>query len=446
MSAPLPRRVLVVGLGKTGLSVIRWLLSEGCDVSAVDTRANPPGLDVLRQQYPEVAVYAGGLPQRIFEHIDMMVVSPGISIRTEEIAEARANGVELVGDVELFARANTKPVIAITGSNGKSTVTELAAAMLNEAGVKATAAGNIGLPVLDLLDTDYDAAVLELSSFQLETTRSLRSAAAVVLNVSEDHMDRYDDPGEYAAAKAGIYRNCDRAVLNRDDPAVMNMARGGLAESVSFGLSSPQDAGDFGRMEIDNELWLVKGDQPLLRVDELAMPGSHNQANVLAALALVEKLGVAPDQAVDTARRFTGLAHRCRLVLTYGGVSWINDSKATNVGATAAALQGMTRPVILIAGGDAKGADFAPLAPLVKKHVKALILLGRDKQLLAEALADAAPVSRVDDMRQAVKLADDLAESGDLVMLSPACASLDMYRNFAERGEHFETLARGLAS
>ncbi|RTZ61315.1 MAG: UDP-N-acetylmuramoyl-L-alanine--D-glutamate ligase [Gammaproteobacteria bacterium] len=447
MTAPLPKKVLVVGLGQTGLSAVRYLNARGCDVRVADTRANPPGLVELRRQFSQVPVHTGAFDASVFIGVDALVVSPGVSVKTPAIAEAVGRGAELLGDVELFLRANTKPVIAITGSNGKSTVTELAAEMLRDAGQQAVAAGNIGLPVLDLLEQhDYEVAVLELSSFQLETTRSLHSAAAVVLNVSEDHMDRYDDLAAYAAAKSTVYRTASRVVLNRDDRLVMAMDIDPGAEIISFGLSCPQTMDDFGRVQVDGETWLVKGENKLLRADRMTMPGSHNQANVLAAMALVETLGVDPVAAADTAWRFGGLNHRCKLVANRKNVAWINDSKATNVGATVAALQGMTRPVVLIAGGEGKSADFTALEQPIRKHVRSLILLGRDKQLIADAVGDAADVTLVDSMEQAVVAADARAESGDIVMLSPACASLDMYRNFAARGEHFEALLQELTS
>ena len=447
MSAPVPDQALVVGLGQTGLSVVRYLKQCGCDVSVVDSRANPPGLAQLRSQFPQVPVRTGGFDAALFADADTLVVSPGVSVRTPVIAEAAGRGAELIGDVELFLRANRKPVIAITGSNGKSTVTELTAAMLRDAGQRAVAAGNIGRPVLDLLALDdYDVAVLELSSFQLETTHSLNSVAAVVLNLSEDHMDRYADVAEYAAAKSVVYGAAGRVVLNRDDSRVMAMEFDSAAEIVSFGLSRPVTTDDFGRVDIDAESWLVKGENRLLRVDRMVMPGSHNQANVLAAMALAETLGVAPEAAADTARRFGGLTHRCKLVADKNGVLWINDSKATNVGATVAALQGMNRPVVLIAGGEGKGADFTALRQPLRDHVRLLILLGRDKQLIADAIGDAAEVMLVDTMEQAVAAAAAQAEPGDVVLLSPACASFDMYRNFAERGEHFAALLREMTS
>lgn len=445
MTASLPKNVLVTGLGKTGLSAVRYLVGQGCDAHVADTRDNPPGLEELRALYPDIPVHVGDMDSLNLTGVDMIVVSPGVSVKTPMFAKAAESGIELVGDVELFLRANSKPVIAITGSNGKSTVTELTTAILNDAGKKAVAAGNIGLPVLDLLDAaDYDVAVLELSSFQLETTHSLNSAAAVVLNVSEDHMDRYESLAEYAAAKAVVYQAGKRLVLNRDDAVVMAMARNDAAEIVSFGLTKPQNDADYGRADVNDELWLLKGEQKLLPVSKLSMPGAHNQTNVLASIALAEALGVSPRVAAQTASGFTGLSHRCKLVASVSDVLWINDSKATNVGATVAALEGLNRPLILIAGGEGKGADFTPLKPAVKSCAKLVILFGKDKQVLSDTLAGSVPVHLVNDMAEAVDLAAKQAVPGDIVMLSPACASLDMYRNFAERGEHFETLVEGL--
>ena len=436
------KRALVVGLGLTGLSCVRYLTARGYEVTVMDTRAQPPKLEALRRDYPQVVVHTGGFVPALFVDPGLLVVSPGVSVKEPEIARAIAAGHQAIGDIELFATAARAPVIAVTGANGKSTVTALAGAMCRTAGLKTAVGGNIGLPALALLEDDTsDVYVLELSSFQLETTHSLNARVATVLNLTPDHMDRYRDIQEYAQAKAHVFRGDGAMVLNADDPLVMAMVRPNR-RVIRFSLNPPASAGDYGLATHAGAEWLVKGAQPLMPAAEVALAGRHNLANVLAAMALTEMVGVAPEAQREAARKFTGLRHRTELVAERDGVRWYDDSKGTNVGATAAALNGMTAPAILIAGGDGKGQDFDELRPVVARRARAVVLIGRDAPLIARALGDAVPVHRAQDMRAAVETARALARPGDAVLLSPACASFDMFRNYEHRGEVFREALR----
>ncbi len=447
-------RALVVGLGATGLSCVRYLRAQGYEVSVVDSRGAPPGLAELCRTFPEVACHTGGFDERVFQAATLLVVSPGVALREPVVARTVARGVEALGDIELFARAvqgstsvaggrmpgataANVPVLAVTGANGKSTVTSLTGAMCREAGLATAVGGNIGVPALDLLaQAPTDVYVLELSSFQLETTESLRPLAATVLNVTPDHMDRYRDLDEYAAAKARVFRGEGVMVLNADDPLVMRMAEPGRTVA-RFGLGAPASEHDYGLVMHGGEEWLVKGERRLLPAGEVPLAGRHNLANVLAAMALAE-VAKAPFDAMKRAiLHFKGLAHRTELIAERDGVRWINDSKGTNVGATLAALNGMTGPAVLIAGGDGKGADFSALKSACAVRARAVVLIGRDAPLIEAALANVVPVAHAADMAQAVRRARGFAQPGDVVLLSPACASFDMYRNYEHRGDVF---------
>lgn len=430
-------KVLIVGLGKTGLSCARYLSSLGAEVAVVDSREQPPALDALRHELPDVAVFTGGFEARVFEYAEQLVVSPGVSLHEPAIAQALQRGVPVLGDIELFARAAQAPVVAITGSNGKSTVTSLVGEMLRGAGLDVRVGGNLGTPALELLrPQEPDFYVLELSSFQLETTTSLKPAAAAVLNVSADHMDRYTSMDEYAQAKQRIYHGAGTSVLNRDDPLVSAMAEVGRAV-VWFGLQAPRSELEYG-MECENgDCWLMHGTQRLLPESALRMRGRHNVSNALAALALAHGVGVDGERTLQVLREFPGLAHRTQWVAEKDGVTWFNDSKGTNVGATLAAVSGMPEKIVLIAGGDGKGADFSPLRPVLEKKGRAVVLIGRDAPRLEQALRGALPAVHAKDMTEAVARAAELAQPGDTVLLSPACASLDMYRNYEHRGEVF---------
>ena len=431
------KRALVVGLGVSGLSSARWLARQGYAVSVVDSRAQPPGLAALHADLPEVMVHTGSFDPTLFRDPGLLVMSPGVSLHEPIIAAAIERGVEALGDVELFARVATAPVIAITGANGKSTVTSLVGDMCKEAGFDVAVGGNIGVPVLDLLRTpEPELYVLELSSFQLETTASLKARAATVLNITPDHMDRYANQGEYAAAKARIFRGEGSMILNADDPVVLAMRQAGRT-TRSFGTNPPVNDSDYGLMTHAGETWLARGARPLMPASDVPVPGRHNLINVLAAMALAEAMHVPLDAMQRAVAKFRGLHHRTELIAERDGVRWIDDSKGTNVGATAAALKGMGAPVILIAGGDGKGADFSALRAPVAEHARAVVLIGRDAALIEKAIAGAVPVVHAQDMQAAVHAAARLARSGDVVLLSPACASFDMFRNYEHRGQVF---------
>lgn len=437
-------QTLVVGLGQTGLSVVRHLQQRGVACAVLDSRQNPPGRGELQTEFAEVPFRFGAFAQSQdwFAQAKTLVVSPGIAIATPEIHRAAQRGAEVIGDVELFVREAQAPIVAITGSNGKSSVTTLVDLMVKQAGMQSLAGGNLGFAVLDMLHQPVpDLYVLELSSFQLETTRSLQAAAAVVLNVSEDHMDRYASFEDYAAAKQVVYQHCQYALGNRDDALVMDMLT--AQSAVSFGLDEPA-AGQYGLREQAGKTYLAKGTDCLLAVDEMRLPGAHNQANALAALALGEVVGIPLPSMLDAVREFSGLAHRTQWLRERQGVQWFNDSKGTNVGATLAALAGLPGKTVLIAGGQGKGSDFSPLQAVAAQKARAVVLLGEDKAKLAEVMQGHAPYLLADDMQDAVNLAADLAQPGDNVLLSPACASFDMFRSYVHRGEVFSELVGGL--
>jgi UDP-N-acetylmuramoylalanine--D-glutamate ligase len=448
-------KALVVGMGDTGASCVRWLLEHDATVRATDTREEPPHAQHLREAFPEVALSLGGIDKADIDWADMVVVSPGVALATPVIQQAIAAGKDVVGDVELFARAiknTTSKVIAITGSNGKSTVTSLVGHLCAAVGLDTVVAGNIGLPVLEALDNretlgkDPDVWVLELSSFQLETTSSLHPDAATVLNISQDHMDRYAGLDDYAAAKARVFAGEGVQVLNRDDPMVMAMALPGRMQS-SFGIDPMTAEGfvppGFGLTHRKDRLWLAEGEQALLPVDKLPIAGLHNAANALAALALCRAIDLSYDGLVPALKTFEGLPHRVQRVAEIAGRTFYDDSKGTNVGATAAALLGFTVPVVLIAGGDGKGQDFSPLREAVK-NARAVVQIGRDGPLVAAAIGDACQLQRAESMQEAVQLAFDLSQPGDAVLLSPACASWDMFRNYAHRAEVFIAAVKNL--
>ncbi|TXH67542.1 MAG: UDP-N-acetylmuramoyl-L-alanine--D-glutamate ligase [Thiothrix sp.] len=438
-------KTLVVGLGITGLSVARYLKAQGIAFAVVDSREDPPGKEELLRQFPESA-YAFGDFAKVnawFEQAQTLVVSPGIAVATPEIQSARLRGAEIIGDIELFVRVAQAPIVAITGSNGKSSVTTLVDLMAKQAGLQSLAGGNLGYAALDLLDLPIpDVYVMELSSFQLETTHSLKAAAAVVLNVSEDHMDRYLSYADYAAAKQVIYQDCQCAVLNRDDTLVMQMAPIS-GKQVSFGLDVPE-AGHYGIREHEGTTWLAKGEDLLLATTEMKLPGSHNHANALAALALGEAVGIPLQGMLTALREFGGLDHRTQWVRQRQGVCWYDDSKGTNVGATLAALQGLPGKTVLIAGGIGKDADFTPLGPAIQAKARAVVLIGRDASLIAQVIDPSVPVHYASTMEAAVQLAAEAAQPGDNVLLSPACASFDMFKNYGHRGEVFSAAVRGL--
>ena len=441
-------QTLVVGLGVSGLSVARFLAARDVPLAVTDTRDQPPGLLELRLELPDVAVFSGGFDRKAFEAAERLVVSPGVALSTPIIQEAIARGVEVIGDVELFLREAVAPVIAITGSNGKSTVTTLLGEMAEAAGIRAGVGGNLGKPVLELLDENAELYILELSSFQLETTHSLKAQAAVILNLCEDHMDRYNSFDDYVAAKRVVYEHASNAVINLDD-ALATVQAGAVTNRIAFSMQEPH-GDDYGICEKAGEKWLCKGESLLMPVSEILVAGRHNQANVLAALALGEAAGMPMAAMLQAVRRFRGLAHRTQFVAEIDGVRWYNDSKGTNIGACIAALEGLhaddASRTVLIAGGDCKGADFSELKPVLPDFVRALVLIGRDAQLIADATGGAVKTLLAPDLRQAVMLAHAEAEAGDRVLLSPACASFDMFRNYLDRGEQFMRIVMELQS
>jgi UDP-N-acetylmuramoylalanine--D-glutamate ligase len=435
---------LVVGLGRSGLSAVRTLVELGAEVEVIDSRIDPPELPRLRGEFPHLACHLGGFNPEVFARAARLVVSPGVAVRTPVIAAAQARGTPIWGDIELFVRLAKAPVAAITGSNGKSTVTTLLGLMVEQAGIPVGVGGNLGTPALDLLRCAQEPAlyVLELSSFQLETTHSLDAKAATVLNISADHMDRYPDLAAYAQAKQRIFRGTGWQIVNADDPWVRAMIDP-RRPLLGFTLNPP-GPGEFGlRRRADGTAWLAFGDEDWLAVDDLKIRGAHNWANALAALALGHALGVPRAASQSALRSFPGLPHRTEWVRERHGVNWFNDSKGTNVGATIAAVRGLPGSLVLIAGGDGKGQDFTPLGPVLADKVRTLVLIGRDAPLIA-AVAGAVPVHRVAGLEQAVALAARLTQPGDSVLLSPACASFDMFNNYEERGAVFAAAVRRL--
>ncbi len=429
-------RTLVVGLGVTGLSCARFLVRRGVEVAVTDSREQPPALAAAQRELPDIALFLGGFDPAAFARAQRIVVSPGVSLREPLLVEARRRGVEVIGDIELFARVATAPVVAITGSNGKSTVTTLVGAMARRAGKDVRVGGNVGVPALDLVqDQEPELYVLELSSFQLESVSSLHSRAATVLNISPDHLDRYDSLHSYMRAKQRIYEGAAVQVVNRDDPVACALAAGG-AERIGFTLQEPAGS-DFGLRVAGEVTWIVKGAERWLPAAEVRMPGRHNLANALAALALGEAAGLPRTAMLQVLREFQGLPHRAQWVGEYAGVRWINDSKATNIGAALAAIHGFDGPLILIAGGRSKGADFGQLAAGMDERVKAVVLLGEAAQEIGALLAGRLAILFASDMSDAVRRAAELAAPGDTVLLSPACASFDMFNNYQQRGDQF---------
>jgi UDP-N-acetylmuramoylalanine--D-glutamate ligase len=426
------------------MSCARHLRSRQVAFAVTDSRAAPPEAAALRQLAPEADVVLGSFDTALLDGAGEIVVSPGISLREPFLREAARRGVPIVGDIELFAREVRAPVAAITGTNGKSTVTTLVAAMAERAGRKALAGGNLGRPALDLLnDPVPDLYVLELSSFQLDTTSSLHTAAATVLNVTPDHMDRYDTLEAYADSKARIFANCDVAVINLDDPLVHKMRP--PAGVVGFSLQR-DPAADYFAVETGDDVALMNRDTRIAQMSELRITGLHNAANALAAIAMADGLGLERAACVAALREFAGLPHRSQWVAEIDGVRYVDDSKGTNVGATLAAVAGMPGTLIVIAGGQGKGQDFAPLAPAFRGKVRHAVLLGQDAKQIATALEGICTIEFAQDMPQAVQRCARAARAGETVLLSPACASLDMFRDYAHRGDVFAAAVKELRS
>ncbi|MBI2382111.1 MAG: UDP-N-acetylmuramoyl-L-alanine--D-glutamate ligase [Gammaproteobacteria bacterium] len=437
---------VIVGLGKTGLAVARHLHARGIDFAVTDTRFDPPGLDELKGFAPDALVSLGSLDGPLLNYAREIIVSPGLDTRRPEFDAPRALGVPIIGDIELFAREARAPVIAITGSNGKSTVTTLTAELLEAAGLKVAVGGNLGTPALELLALPVpDVYVLELSSYQLETTHGLRPKAATLLNLSPDHLDRYGTLEAYLAAKQRVFAGAELAVVNADEPAAL-VPSDFTGHRITFGTGA--DA-CWAVMDRGGEPWLAKEGHYLLSAGELRIKGRHNLANALASLALAASVSGRLEPMLERLRQFAGLPHRCQFVCEKNGVGYYDDSKGTNVGASLAAIAGLGGAVpgrlLLILGGDGKGQDFSPLTSALAASARAVVLIGRDAEAIAEILPEDLPVARAADMAEAVAASARMALRGDAVLLSPACASLDMFRNYEHRGHVFAESALALS-
>ncbi len=461
MTETAAQRAVIVGLGRTGLSCARYLHAHGWRLAVTDTRSSPPELARLAELDPGIAVRVGGLDAGLLGGADLVVASPGVSLAEPFFVEARRRGLEIVGDIELFARAADAPVVAITGTNGKSTVTTLVGRMAERAGLRVRVGGNLGEPALNLLGgaRPTEIYVLELSSFQLEATSSLALKAAAVLNVTPDHLDRYASVAEYAAAKARIFARCETAVINLDDPLVVAMPRPDQ-KTVGFSLRAAQERSartgrprgpspakaDYSCQMADSEWYLMRRGEPLLPLSAMKIKGLHNAANALASLALGEALGLSMSAMLEELKSFPGLPHRSQWVAEIGGVTYINDSKGTNVGATIAAVSGMQGPLVMIAGGDGKNQDFSELAGVFRGKVRHTVIIGRDAAAIAKVLEGVCTFETCATLEDAVRAAAKAARAGDTVLLSPACASLDMFRDYTHRGAVFTQAVKELAA
>jgi len=437
---PQTSNILVVGLGITGFSIARYLHKLGFQFSVVDSRDNPPNAEELSQLSPTIQLTTGTFQAENFATATHLIVSPGISLQQPLITQALQRGAKIVGEIDLFACATTAPIVAITGANGKSTVTTMVGEMGKAAGKKTAVGGNLGTPMLDLLEDDVELYVLELSSFQLERSHVLNAAAATVLNVTADHLDRHADMTDYAAQKQKVFRGDGVMILNADDAYVSAMQ---TSERKNYFFSIQQLIG-FHIAPRDGVEWLVNEETDFMPCADLPLEGRHNQANALAALALGTVVGLEKEAMCTALRSFVGLAHRMQKVAVKNGITWVNDSKATNIGACIAALQGYNDKVILIAGGDGKGADMRELRVAVAQKTKAVILMGKDAPLLEQALLGIVPLYLAKYIDDAVLCAANVAKTGDTVLLSPACASLDQYKNYAERGHKFAAAVMAL--
>ncbi|MGI9308188.1 MAG: UDP-N-acetylmuramoyl-L-alanine--D-glutamate ligase [Gammaproteobacteria bacterium] len=429
------QRVMVVGMGITGVSCARSLASQGVHVCFADSRSQPPALDAIRSLYPDAELLTGELPASVPEDVDKLIVSPGVRLDSPLLKNAQSRGIEVLSDIDLFVDQCDVPLLLVTGTNGKSTVTSLVASILRSAGYRAEAGGNLGTAALDLLDTDAEAFVLELSSFQLERSKPIPSRAAVVLNIAADHIDYHGSLKKYVAAKQRIYSRCDLAIVNRDEPDVVALVTSDVPV-VTFGLDAPLP-GHWGIAAIDGDEFIVFGDEPVIPVSRVRLEGRHNLANVLAAMAFAAAMDVPFSVMAEAAALFDGLSHRMELVVEYAGVRWIDDSKATNESAATASINSVAGPLILIAGGDAKGADFARLAEALRGRESRVVLLGKDAEKLAAVLQGVAEQYPVQSIEEAVVRAAELAEAGTTVLLAPACSSLDMFVDFRDRGQQF---------
>lgn len=434
-------KVVIVGLGVTGLSVAHFLSRLGINFAIVDSRQKPPLNDELLAEMPDVAVFTGGFDQNVFDVASHIIVSPGVSMEEPIIQETIAAGVQPLSDIDLFSCGVSEPIVAITGSNGKSTVTTMLGDMAEEAGLRVAVGGNLGTPALNLLTEKAELYVLELSSFQLERTSQLNAVAATVLNISADHQDRYVSMEDYVAQKRRVYAGDGVMVVNVECSYTEASLQPDRA-IISFGL---QKKADYNVIETSEGSYLAVHGRPILAVSKLLVSGVHNQANALASLALGGVIGLSEEAMCTALHRYKGLKHRVQYVANIAGVTWINDSKATNVGACVAALQGFKdNSVLLIAGGDAKAADMSDLVPLLKVKVKTLLLIGKDSPLIRRAVNDCIPVLDIGTLKKAVAKAREIAQPGDTVLLSPACASMDQFADYKERGRVFEAAVKAM--
>ena len=440
---------LVVGIGKTGFSIARYLKSKEVSFAVYDTRDKPSELFKLREQYPEVDCHLGEIAESVLSEINCIYMSPGVTLELPVIQQAIQKGIPVIGDIECLAQEINSPVIAITGTNGKSTVTTLVGEMAAAAGIKTAVGGNLGTPVLDLLlnGKSYGLWVLELSSFQLELTHTLKPLAATILNITPDHLDRHHSLAAYIAAKQRVYHSAQTLIYNREDQQTFPISN--TIKTVSFGLDVPQKD-HWGLIENAGQLVIAFGKEVLIPVSDLKIKGRHNWSNAIAACALAQAAGITFDIMISVLRNFSGLSHRTMHVRHLDGVDWINDSKGTNVGATCSAITGMgaamNGKIILLAGGQGKGADFTILRDAVSEYVRTLIVFGEDAPLIRDALSDIVEVIHVADLKEAVNLARVVAIKGDAVLLSPACASFDMFRDFNHRGVVFTDLVSALGT
>ena len=440
MNDNLNKRTLIVGLGKTGLSCARFLSAHNIPVAITDTRDHPPGLDELSADYPDIALFLGGFEESAFAAAEQLIVSPGVAVSHPYIQLAISRGADVIGDIEIFARTVDKPVLAITGSNGKSTVTAMLAEMAKACGLNAATGGNFGIPALDLISEAVDFYILELSSFQLETTHSLKTISAVVLNVSEDHMDRYASFDDYIQTKRIIYRGAKNIICNIDEN-IDELACSEVDSVLPYTLAEATSDYMLAIKTDDNQQqWMMFGQTQLMPVSDFHLPGTHNLSNALAAWGMGLAAGWDLDGMANGLSRFRGLPHRSQFVQEISGVRWFNDSKATNPGATLAALNGFNKDygnIILIAGGQGKDADFSGLGKQICTACNHLILLGEDAEKIAASVDGCLPVTTVNNMVEAVLIAHQIANAGDVVLLSPACASFDMFNGYEDRGDRF---------
>jgi len=438
---------IVVGLGKTGLSCFRYLSHKGLNVAITDSREIPPELSKLKEEFGSVPTYLGNINEKALLASDQIILSPGVSLDNKSIQLSIKNKIPVFGDIELFCQKAKAPIIAVSGSNGKSTVTTIIAEMTSSAGLKTYVGGNIGVPALDLLDgTTPDLYVLELSSFQLETTYSLNAHASVILNISPDHMDRYSSFDDYVDAKKRIYSGQGFMIINKDEEYSDSIITSNR-EIIYFTLDVPKE-GSYGLINHKNEIWLSRGREKIINKSQLKIKGEHNVGNALAAMALAETVSIPTSVMFDVLKDFTGLQHRCQFVKKINNVDWYNDSKATNVKACVASIKGLSQfgNIILIAGGDSKKSDLSDLRSVIEKYVKKVFLLGVDAKKLADVIGSEVEKEFVENMNEAVKGANKIADSSDLVLLAPACSSLDMYKNYEQRGDAFIAAVNALSN